>query len=156
MVLSSKFTMASMVLCLTLLVQNIYGHEVDAESDVSNNNSQRQLQIDAKQPWFEEIVALRKGEIKRCGKRNDVPPTNGEICAMKEKVCFFGTQQCGVLPHPLTKCVCSGGNEVTNAPGIWSCVPEMCPTCPTDQPKTGDVCTNQGALCSYGEDSWCV
>jgi hypothetical protein len=156
MALSLKISMASMILCLVLLVQKIHGHGGDVALDANTSNSNRQLQLDAKQPWFDEIVALRKGEIKRYGKRNDVPPTNGEICAMKDKVCFFGTQQCGVLPHPLTRCQCSGGNEMTNSPGKWTCAPETCPACPTEQPKTGDVCTNEGALCSYGEDSWYV
>jgi hypothetical protein len=155
--MSSKMMM--MIFLLTLLhVQNINGHkEGEVASNVSSNsNSKRQLQIDAKQPWFEEILALRKGDIKRCGKRNDIPPANGEICAMKDKICFFGTQQCGALPHPVTKCECAGGSEVTNTPGKWSCTPETCPACPTEQPKTGDVCTIEGALCSYGQDSWYV
>lgn len=78
-------------------------------------------------PWYDRIKAefdaVGKENVKRCFKREDVPPTVGDICAESQKTCFFGTQTCtnGLL-HPVTKCVCPGKPNTQ-----WGCAPEECP-----------------------------
>lgn len=63
--------------------------------------------------------------LKRCVKR-EFAPTEGNLCAIHAKTCYFGNQECADIgPYPTTECFCNGDGS---SPGIWSCQDDMqCP-----------------------------
>lgn len=81
-------------------------------------------------PWFNRIrgdfEASGQGPVRRCFKRDDVPPVPGVRCAENRKMCFFGTQTCpdGDL-NPVTQCMCPGRPD-----NEWSCAPFSCDCLP--------------------------
>lgn len=118
------------------------------------DNQDRELAYN--QPkWIAQIKSRAETGFRLCSRRNDVAPYEGEACSFVPKVCYFDTQSCGV-PHPSTRCECSGGNAATRTPGKWSCDIENCPNCPVTQPEPGEACTAEGMTCKYGESRWYV
>lgn len=129
--------------------------------------------------WYDRLEEEDdSGLLKRCFKRQGVPPQQGRRCARRPKLCYFGTQDCdGVGAHPETRCFCDGhaGSRT------WNCTIETCPvldstntgcpepgqpidhgnsdSCPDNSPISGgetDSCTsaNDGVSCTYGQESW--
>lgn len=78
--------------------------------------------------WWENIIEYNGDtDLFRCIKR-DVPPAEGDGCATRTKICYWGVQECPTIgPFPTTKCTCNG---TKNNPGGWGCEPEVCPTPP--------------------------
>lgn len=72
----------------------------------------------------------RDGTIKPVG-----PPPDGQRCARRPKVCYFGDQQCGpTIMYPAFRCLC---NE-----RVWQCGPASCPpqpNTPTLEPTPSPV-----------------
>lgn len=57
--------------------------------------------------------------LKTCSKRQ-FPPLSGDMCGMKSKTCFWGTQPCASSSYPATFCRCSGGDAA------WACGDVAC------------------------------
>lgn len=58
--------------------------------------------------------------VKSCSKRENKAPKHGEKCSKKIKTCFFGNQECSVLPwFPETRCTCKKAK--------WVCTQMACP-----------------------------
>lgn len=64
--------------------------------------------------------------MRRCFKRDDVPPVSGVSCAGNLNTCFVGTQTCpdGQL-NPVTECTCPGRPD-----NEWGCAPFSCDCLP--------------------------
>lgn len=78
--------------------------------------------------WWDAVQNVNGSDnLKRCFKRQ-FPPTQGDACATRIKICYFGDQFCPAPingPFPTTKCTCNGSK---NAPGTWNCEAEVCPS----------------------------
>jgi hypothetical protein len=142
--ISTIVATALLLLCLS---------DIQATDSIEEQN--RELYPKAK--WFDRINTPEKHDLKRCERRNDVSPTEGEPCSMRHKLCYFDTQHCGSnMEHPSTKCDCSGGDSSSQTFGTWSCVYENCPVvCPVEMSPDAS-CTQDGMTCHYGVDRWYV
>lgn len=159
---------------LLLLSNTAAASEDDNYNDDAEDVFHERKLLGVERAWYKRMKDEdTTGLVKRCMKRS-VAPGNGTRCSRFEKVCFFGTLDCdGVGGHPKTMCQCDGA--------AWTCVDEACPKFPdperTGCPEKGEVidhdndlrcpidspleqfqgtCTTEqdGASCSYGQESW--
>ena len=135
--------LALVLLSSSLVVQVLGSHDQERELTYTEPK------------WIAQIKTRAETGFRLCSRRNDVAPHVGEACSPSPKVCYFQTQDCGV-PHPSTRCECSGGDAAKRIPGTWVCDIENCPACPIKQPEPNEVCTAEGIACMYGVSRWYV
>lgn len=133
--------------------------------------------------WYPRMEAEDEtGLLHRCMRRTrkDSPPKDGDPCARRPKMCYFGTQDCdGVGAHPEIMCVCDGrdGTMKWLCEESVSCPPARetgCPApcqegdprnsvfCPDEEPAFGENCPIElqgfdipsAPQCLYQLNSW--
>lgn len=76
--------------------------------------------------WWDRVASSFEGtHLKRCWKRRDMPPSEGQVCSRASKTCYFLARDCGPDGglSPGVRCLCSGepGEET------WHCSAIPCP-----------------------------
>lgn len=146
--------MSKLLLTITTLL-SLTAVFADLDDEI---NSQLSLLFEEPAPfnWVEPAWYPRyntDGTVSRCHKR-DSAPFEGQTCSRNAKTCYFGDQQCpdGLL-HPVQKCHCPGSPGSMDG-GNWDCTATNCPTCPAQEPASGETTCSGDLSCLYGEERW--